>query len=124
MPFRGLLAMRSPHRLLLDLAGWRRERMPVIPVEKAYFELAPDWVCEVLSPSTASLDRGDKLAVYAREKVSHVWLIDPDAQTLEALTLDRSTSRYVVDGVFSGTATVRAHPFAAIELSLGVLWQR
>ncbi|HTN89597.1 MAG TPA: Uma2 family endonuclease, partial [Sorangium sp.] len=38
-----------------DIAGWRRERMPELP-ETAYFPLAPDWICEVLSPSTERVD--------------------------------------------------------------------
>src|SRR5882757_4578268 len=62
--------------LVPDLAGWRRERMPEIP-EAAAFELAPDWVCEVLSPGTEATDRADKMPIYAREKVAHVWLVDP-----------------------------------------------
>jgi Uma2 family endonuclease len=72
--------------LVPDVAGWRRARMPRLPAE-AYFPLAPDWVCEVLSPSTASLDRVKKLAIYAREQVGHAWLIDPAARTLEVLRL-------------------------------------
>lgn len=51
-----------------DLAGWRRERLPELP-NVAAFELAPDWVCEVLSPSTAPFDRRRKLPIYARERV-------------------------------------------------------
>ncbi len=104
-----------------DLAGWRRERMPVTP-DTAFIALSPDWVCEVLSPSTASFDRGDKLKVYARERVSHVWIVDPIAKTLEVLGLDGSTYR-ILD-VFSGDNGVRAVPFDAIELALGVLWER
>ena len=103
-----------------DLAGWRRERMPETPVDLAYFVLAPDWVAEVQSPSTAALDRGPKLAVYARERVSHVWMIEPVSQTLEVLRLDGETYRIV--NVASGADRVRAEPFDAIELSLSSLW--
>ena len=105
-----------------DLAGWRRERMPEMPVDKAYFVMAPDWVCEVLSPSTASLDRGDKLKVYGAHDVKHVWFVDPEARTLEVLALD--TKGYLVFEVFSGDAKIRAAPFDAIELELGLLWAR
>ncbi|MBS2018777.1 MAG: Uma2 family endonuclease [Deltaproteobacteria bacterium] len=105
-----------------DLAGWRRERMPEMPVDKAYFVLAPDWVCEVLSPSTASLDRGEKLKVYAAHGVSHVWFVDPEARTLEVLA--HGERGYLVFDVFSGEARVRAVPFDAIELELGLLWAR
>lgn len=108
--------------LVPDLAGWRRERMPEVPVELAYFELAPDWVCEVLSPSTAPLDRREKLPVYARERVPHVWLVDPIAQTLEYLLLDGAT--YRIAQVESGDSRVRVPPFDAIELDLSILWAR
>jgi Uma2 family endonuclease len=110
------------HVIVPDLAGWRRERMPEMPVDKAYFVLAPDWVCEVLSPSTASLDRGDKLKVYASFDVKHVWFVDPEARTLEIL--ERDEKGYRVFDVFSGEAKVRAVPFDAIELELGLLWAR
>ena len=112
----------SGHVLVSDLAGWRRERMPEMPVDKAYFDMAPDWACEVLSPSTAPLDRGDKLKVYASQHVTHVWLVDPDAQTLEVL--ERDAKGYRILDVFSGEAPVRAEPFDAIELELGLLWAR
>jgi Uma2 family endonuclease len=112
----------GPHVVVPDLAGWRRERMPELPVDKPYFEIAPDWVCEVLSVSTASLDRGDKLKVYGSFNVGHVWFVDPDARTLEILEHDPRGYR-VVD-VFSADAKVRAVPFDAIELELGLLWMR
>lgn len=107
--------------LVPDLAGWRRDRMPEVPMVNA-FELAPDWVCEVSSPSTAALDRREKLPVYAREGVPHVWLIDPIAQTLESLRLDGAT--YRIAQVEGGETRVRVPPFEAIELDLAVLWAR
>ncbi len=110
------------HVLVPDLAGWRRERMPEMPIDKAYFNLAPDWACEVLSPSTASLDRGDKGKVYAAHGVQHLWFSDPEAQTLEVLALDGDSYR-ILD-VVGGQALVRAVPFDAIELELGALWAR
>ena len=103
-----------------DLGGWRRDRMPEMPVDRAYFVLAPDWVAEVQSPSTAALDRGPKLAVYARERVSHVWMIEPVSQTLEVLRLDGDTYRIVK----VASDRVRAEPFDAIELDLSILWMR
>jgi Uma2 family endonuclease len=107
--------------LVPHLAGWRRERMPQLPDASA-FELAPDWVCEVLSPSTAAVDRADKLPIYARERVQHAWLLDPAATTLEILRLERDAWRLV--GTWRGEAVVRAEPFDAIELELAVLWAR
>src|SRR5688572_17440640 len=62
--------------LVPDLAGWRRGRMPHLP-QTAYFELPPDWVCEVLSPSTEAVDRADKMPIYAREGIPYAWLLDP-----------------------------------------------
>jgi Uma2 family endonuclease len=107
--------------LVPDLGGWRRERMPLMP-EVAAVELAPDWVCEVLSPSTQSHDRIRKMRVYAREQVAHVWLIDPLAQTLEVYTLSAET--WVRSQVAHAAEKIRALPFDAIELDLAVLWER
>jgi len=107
--------------LVPDLAGWRRARMPEIP-EASAFELAPDWVCEVLSPSNAAHDRVRKLPAYARERVKHAWLVDPASRTLEVFTLEGE--RWVLVGTWDGDARVRAEPFDAIELELGALWSR
>ncbi len=105
--------------LVPDYAGWRRTRMPSIP-DKAYFELAPDWLCEVISPSTASLDRTRKLAAYARAGVPHVWLVDPLARTLEVLRLE--AGRWTIVASHAGNETVRAEPFGEVELALADLW--
>ncbi len=107
------------HILVPDLAGWRRERLPTIP-DKAYFELAPDWVCEVLSPGTARLDRVAKMPIYAEQEVSWLWLIDPDLRTLEVYEL--VAGRWQLDHTYEGNDAVRAKPFDAIEFSLGLLW--
>jgi len=107
--------------LVPDLAGWRRERMPEFP-DTAAFELAPDWACEVLSPSTAARDRADKVPIYLREQVAFVWLIDPRTQTLEAFKLDGSAYRLL--GTWRGGAVVRVEPFEAFELELSALWAR
>jgi Uma2 family endonuclease len=106
--------------LVPDLGGWRRERMPVITTEKPFFELAPDWVCEVVSPSTAVKDRAKKLPIYAREGVKDVWLVDPLQRTLDVLRLH--DENWVIVAVHEGNARVRAEPFDAIELDLGILW--
>jgi Uma2 family endonuclease len=107
--------------LVPDLAGWRRERMPELP-DAAAFELAPDWACEVLSPSTAATDRAEKMPIYARERVGHVWLVDPIAQTLEALRLDGT--RWILLGTWRDDARVRVEPFETFELELDGLWAR
>jgi len=103
-----------------ELAGWRRERLPRLP-DEAYFSLAPDWICEVVSPSTAAMDRVKKLAIYARERVSHAWLVDPIACTLEVLRLEEG--RWTIFLTWSGLDTVRADPFDAIDLDLSLLWE-
>jgi Uma2 family endonuclease len=102
-----------------DLAGWRRSRLPAIP-DTAALTVAPDWVCEVISPSTEGLDRGKKLAVYAREGVSHVWLINPVSQTLEVLAL--AGDRWTLLATHVGAVVVRAEPFEAVELNMSDLW--
>jgi Uma2 family endonuclease len=107
--------------LVPDLAGWRRQRMPEMP-EAAAFELAPDWTCEVLSPSTAPIDRADKMPIYLHEGVSYVWLVDPVLQTLEAFKLEASSYRLL--GVWRGATAVRVEPFDAFELDLSALWSR
>ncbi len=103
-----------------DLAGWRIERMPALP-ELAYFTLAPDWVCEVLSKSTETVDRTKKLPIFAQHGIGHVWLVDPVAKTLEVYTLD-DRKRWREVRIYEGNAIVRADPFAAIELDLSALW--
>jgi len=105
--------------LVPDLAGWRRERMPVLP-ETAYFELAPDWLCEVLSPSTSRMDRVDKLPIYAREGVGHIWLVDPDARTLEVMALHEG--HWLLLNAYKDDDEVCAAPFDAIAFSLAALW--
>ena len=108
-----------PDVLVPDLAGWRKERVPELP-ETDYFVVAPDWVAEVLSPSTLRLDRGPKLAIYRREGVRHVWLLDPVTRTLEIFRLTGDVYGWVA--THEGDAVVRAEPFDAIELQLGLLW--
>jgi len=104
-----------------DLAGWRVERMPELP-EEAHFELPPDWVCEVLSPSTEAIDRADKMPIYAAAEVNHAWLVDPELETLEIFRLEGS--RWALIETHRGAKSVRAEPFEAIVIELGSLWRR
>ncbi len=106
--------------LVPDLAGWRRERLPHVPEELTAFELAPDWICEVLSPSTSTLDRVRKMPVYAREGVQFAWLLEPIQRTLEVFELQGKQWRTVA--TWEGDVKVRAVPFDAIELELSSLW--
>jgi len=107
------------HVLVPDLAGWRKERLPVMP-ETAWFEVVPDWICEVLSPATAQRDRGAKRRIYADFGVAHLWLLDPDQRTLEAFGLREE--RWLLLDTFAGDDEVKAPPFAAVTFSLTGLW--
>ena len=105
--------------LVPDLAGWRHERMRKIP-NVAAFTLAPDWLCEVVSPSTGAVDRGRKMALYAREGVRHLWIVDPIARTLEVYRSE--DGRWVVASTHGGAAPVVAEPFDAVTLDLARWW--
>ena len=105
--------------LVPDLAGWRVERISRVP-DAPYPTLVPDWVCEVLSPSTETIDRTKKLKIYGRERVGHTWLIDPLLQTLEVLRLQGRG--WSLRATHEGGPSVRVEPFDAIELDLGRVW--
>jgi Uma2 family endonuclease len=83
-------------------------------------ELAPDWVCEILSPSLVAVDRVPKLRVYAREGVGHVWFVNPPSRTLEVLRL--ADGAWVVSATHDGDVTVRVEPFDAVPLEMYRLW--
>ena len=102
-----------------DLAGWRRERMLNHPPVHR-IEVVPDWVCEVLSPSTESKDRKIKMPIYAKFGVPYAWLVDPMAHTLEAYALDGGAWREI--GRFTDAAPVSVAPFDAVTINLGDLW--
>lgn len=106
--------------LVPDLAGWKRDRMPALP-DVAAFELAPDWICEVLSPSTQVVDSADKVPLYARSQVPFVWLLDPLAQTLEAYRLEGTL--YLLLGTWRCNTNVTVEPFESYQLDLGALWE-
>ena len=105
--------------LVPDVAGWKRERLPAIP-NAAFFDIAPDWVCEVISPSSGRIDRTRKMPIYAREHVQHLWLVDPTARTLEVYRLD--ADRWIVDSAHGGPDTVHVAPFDAAEVDLRRWW--
>ena len=105
--------------LVPDLSGWRRETLPEMP-DVPFLELAPDWVCEVLSPSTSTRDRGEKRDLYRHHGVGHLWLVDPEARILEAFELTGDT--WVLRLAVSGDDDVAIPPFDAIELDLSALW--
>jgi len=102
-----------------DLAGWRRERMPYFP-EDQRFEVVPDWICEILSPSTAGRDREIKMPLYAYYEVRYIWLIDPAKRTLEAYRFEAGT--WIETGRFADADRVTAPPFEAVSLDLEIFW--
>ena len=110
----------GPDVLVPDLAGWRRERLPKISDTPPYFTVAPDWICEVLSPSTYRLDRLKKLGAYARAGVAFAWLVHPGERTLEVLRL--ASGRWTIVATHADGALVRAEPFEAVELDLLGVW--
>jgi hypothetical protein len=91
-----------------------------LKLRSAYLTVAPDWACEVVSPSTEDVDRAEKMPIYAREGVAHLWLVDPLVKTLEVFRLDGASYRVV--HTWRGNVSVRAEPFDAIELDLSILW--
>lgn len=105
--------------LVPDIAGWRRERLPRYP-ETNYFEIAPDWVCEILSASTEIRDRGVKSSIYAEAGVGHFWLVDPRIQMLQAM--ERVDRRWLLLGTWRSDDEARIPPFEAITISLADLW--
>jgi len=105
--------------LVPDIAGWRRERLPNLP-ETAWFEIAPDWICEVLSPSTGRLDLTKKLPIYARENVSFAWLVDPLQKTVEIMRLSADISQLLHD--YGGEEQMSAPPFKELTIDLHTVW--
>ena len=102
-----------------DLAGWRIERLPELPDDHR-FTVAPDWVCEVLSPSTERFDRSVKMPAYERHAVRYVWLIDTEERALEVHRFKRPLLKLLAK--HTGNVKVRAEPFQAVEINLAWLW--
>lgn len=106
--------------LVPDLAGWRRETMPSLDLSAPYYNEVPDWVCEVLSPSTERIDRLKKVRKYAQAGVGHLWLAHPVNRTLEVYR--RVEDKWLLLDVFAGAEEVRAEPFDAVGLDLTEVW--
>jgi Uma2 family endonuclease len=112
----------KPDIIVPNLAGWRTARTPAgfLADDAVGITLAPDWVCEVLSPSTTNTDRKKKLPIYHRECVGHAWLVDPVAHALEVFR--RHDLGWLLVATYEGADVVRAEPFDAVELALAGLW--
>jgi Uma2 family endonuclease len=105
--------------LVPDLAGWKRERFP-ISEDHNWISVAPDWVCEVLSPGTAKTDKTDKMPIYAQYEIPYLWFIDPIAKTMDVFRLE--SGKWVVVGLFVESDKIRVAPFPEAEIDLGALW--
>jgi hypothetical protein len=108
-----------PHVLVPDIAGWRRERLPTMP-EQVGITTPPDWVCEILSPSTARLDQGPKRQIYAVQGVAYLWLLSPDTRVLDAYQL--VADKWMLLGTATGGDEVCLPPFDAVRFSLDALF--
>jgi Uma2 family endonuclease len=106
--------------LVPDIAGWRSDKLPATDGQP-HFTTPPDWVCEVLSPSTARFDRWNKSLVYARHGVGHMWIVDPDRRELEVWRLMQGF--YARVQFAAGDESIRAEPFDELELNLSELWE-
>lgn len=107
------------HIIVPDLAGWKREQFP-IEENPNWISVAPDWVCEVLSPNTFRTAKVKKMPIYAHHGVGHIWLIDPVAMTMDVFRLE--AGKWVLLGSFAENDKVRAEPFQEVEINLGDLW--
>ena len=106
--------------LVPDVCGWRRDRVPSYPVAGSAAVIAPDWVCEVLSPSTGYWDRMRKMPLYARYGVEYAWLVEPLHHVIEVFRLVDGAWRLL--GPYGGDKPARIEPFEAMEFPLAVLW--
>lgn len=119
LPEPGIELPRSPE-IAPDLAGWRREQMPKLPPPKEPIRLVPDWICEILSPSTASYDNIVKRRYYAEIGVGHIWYVDPVRKELEVCRLVEG--KWLQLGIFGGDEKVRAEPFGEVEIEMTEWW--
>jgi Uma2 family endonuclease len=106
----------SPHDVVRpDLSGWRRDRLPD-PWDIRPIDVTPDWICEVVSPSNAAVDRVTKRHLYAKHGVSFYWIVDPAERTLEAMRLESET--WIEVGSYDDGSVARIAPFVEVELEV------
>ena len=101
-----------------DIAGWRRERLPELP--DSLIDVVPDWVCEVLSPSTRAHDQRVKRPLYAQAGVAWMWVVDVDARTV--VVSQNESGRWLEVAVYANTEPMAAQPFESHTIQLGDLW--
>ena len=110
----------GPHITVPGIAGWRRERLPAGWDDGAFIDIAPDWICEIISPSTEKYDKGDKRRIYALYGVQHLWHLDPRARTLEVFVLQ--DMNWLLTHTFVEREDVSTLPFSELTFSLDLLW--
>jgi Uma2 family endonuclease len=111
----------EPDILVPDLGGWREGRLVEAEGEDPPFiTVVPDWVCEILSPGTARIDRVKKMRIYARERVPHVWLADPRERTVEVYRF--ADPSFTLVGTYGGDEGLAAEPFEAVTIPPSILW--
>jgi Uma2 family endonuclease len=101
------------------VAGWRRERLPALSNDEA-ITVVPDWVCEILSPTTEQHNLTVKKPYYAKVGVAHHWIVDLSMRTVIALRLESGRWREV--GVYGDEREARIEPFAAVPLNVASWW--
>jgi Uma2 family endonuclease len=100
-----------------DVVGWRRDRVPERP-RGTPIHTRPDWICEILSTNRSN-DLVRKKRTYHRHQVPHGWILDPREASL-------SVHRWSADGDLEVLTAergerLRAEPFEALEIDVGVL---
>jgi Uma2 family endonuclease len=106
-----------------DVLGWRRDKHEALPRpdDRGLVTAVPDWICEVLSRSTAHVDLGEKRLGYHRAGVAYYWLVDPQNETLTVLQW--TEPGYLVELVAGRGDTLRAPPFEAVEVEVSELFE-
>jgi Uma2 family endonuclease len=107
------------HILVPDLAGWKKERLAALS-EENWISVPPDWVCEILSPGTLRLDKVRKMPIYAEHGVPYLWLIDPNAKTLDVFRLE--SGKWLLLASHIENDEVCCEPFQEVRIDLGDLW--
>lgn len=79
----------------------------------------PDLVIEILSPSTAKLDKTAKMRLYERSGIKEYWLVDPDREEIEVLTLKDSS--YESMGVFGIEQSFESALLKGLRVSLDMI---
>lgn len=113
--------LHIPMTLVPDISGWRAQRFTE-PLDSTYFCVEPDWVCEVLSPSTAGYDRGIKRRTYLERGIRYLWIVHPTERTLEAYEALQDGSAWALRATCTESDRAQLEPFSELELDLALLW--